>query len=45
MDSLEQIPNIRHLITKKVEELEKLLKTPDELLTLDDVSSVLVSLL
>ena len=37
MDSLEQIPNLRHLITEKVETLEKLLKNGDELQSPKDV--------
>ena len=45
MDSLEQIPNLRHLITEKVEKLEKLLKNGDELQSPKDVLLLLISTL
>lgn len=45
MDSLEQIPNLRHLITEKVEKLEKLLKNGDELQSPKEVLLSLVSIL
>ena len=44
MDSLEQLPNLRHLITEKVEKLEKLLKNGDELQSPKDVLPLLISI-
>lgn len=37
MDSLEQLPNLRHSISTKVSQLEKLVNNEDESVSLDDV--------
>ena len=37
MDSLEQLPNLRHSISEKVSQLEKLANNEDDSASLDDV--------